>query len=83
MEKKIPKKDERECSKQPPIKNRYDYHNSSWHDTSKCKARKTFLEKLSTTDLSNKTLVEYDLEALTLLTSTLTTPIALTIVDKG
>ena len=46
-------KDKRGHSKQNPTGKSCDYHSSSWHDTSECKARKTFLEKLSTFDLSD------------------------------
>ena len=49
---------------------------------SECKAQKKFLEKLSTSDLSDKSLEESDLDELTLLTSTSTTPTASTIVDE-
>ena len=80
--KKHSQKDKRDHSKQPSIGKWYDYHNSSWHDTSECNARKTFLEKLSTFDLSDKTLVESNPEASTLLTLTSTTPKASTIVNK-
>ena len=59
-----------------------DHHNSSWHDTSECKARNTFLEKLSTSDLSNRTLVDSDSDASTLLSLTSTTPTTSTIVDE-
>ena len=47
-----------------------------------CKAQKTFLEKLSTFDLYDKTLVEYDPEASTLLTLTSTTLTASTFIDE-
>ena len=54
----------------------------TWHDTSKYKAQKNFLEKLSTSNLSDKTLVESNPEASTLLTSTSKTPTTSTIVDE-
>ena len=47
-----------------------------------CKAWKTFLEKLSTSDLSDKTLVEFDPYASNLQDSTSTTPTASTIVSE-
>ena len=52
--KKHPQKDKRERSKQPLIGKWCDYQNSPWHDTFECKARKKFLEKLSTSNLSDK-----------------------------
>ena len=53
-------KDKRDHNKQSPTGKWCDYHSSSWHDMLECKAWKTFLEKLSTSDLSDKTLVEFD-----------------------
>ena len=47
-----------------------------------CKARKTFLEKLLTSDLFNRTLVEYDPDASTLLDLTSTTLTNSNIVDE-
>ena len=81
-QKKNFQKDKRDHIKQTPIWKWCDYHSLAWHDTSECKAQKTFLEKLSTSDLSDRTLVEFDLDASTLLASTLTTPIALTIINE-
>ena len=75
-------KEKRDCNIQGPSRKWCDYHSSSWHDTSECKARKTFLEKLSTSSLSDKTLVEYDPDASALLALTSTTLIALTIVNE-
>lgn len=63
-------RDKRECSKQPPAEKWCDYHHSSWHDASECKARKTFLAKLSTSNLTDKAVVESDSESSTLLAST-------------
>ena len=60
----------REHINYPPTKKWCDYHNSSWHDMSEWKAWKKFLAKLSTFDLSNRTLVDSDLDASTLLAST-------------
>ena len=56
-QKKSFQKDKRDSSKKTPTGKWCDYHSSSWHDTLECKAWKTFLEKLSTSDLSDKTLV--------------------------
>ena len=59
-----------------------DYHNSSWHDMFECKDHNTFFEKNSTSDLSDKNIVECDSEASTLLTSTSTTLTASTIIKE-
>ena len=75
-------KDKRDHSIQSHTRKWCDYHSSTWHDTSKCKDRKTFLEKLSTSDLTDRTLVESDLDAPSLLDSTSTTLTASTIVDE-
>ena len=74
--------DKRDRNKNDPTKKFCDYHSSAWHDTSKYKARKTFLEKLSRSDLSDRTLVESNPNASTLLASTLTTLAASTIVNE-
>ena len=75
-------KDKRDHNKQTPIEKWCDYHSSPWHDTSECKARKTFLAKLSTSDLSDITLVESDPDVSTLLASTSTTPAASTTINE-
>ena len=75
-------KDKKDRNKKDPTGKWCDYHNSTWHATSECKARKKFLEKLPISNLSNRILVEYDLDASTLLASTSTTPTTSTIVDE-
>ena len=65
--KKHSQKEKREHRKQSPTEKWRDYHNSSWHDMSECKSQKTFFEKLSTYDLSDKSMVESDLDTSTLL----------------
>ena len=45
-------KDKMDHSRQAPTEKWCDYNSSAWHDMLECKARKTFLEKLSTFDLS-------------------------------
>ena len=81
-QKKNFQKDKRDRNKQNPTRKLCDYHSSSWHDMPKWKARKTFLAKLSTFDLSDRTLVESDPDASTLLASTSTTLTSSTIVDE-
>ena len=76
-EKKNFQKDKRDHNKQDPTEKWCDYHNSTWHDTSEFKSRKTFLAKLLTFDLFERTLVEFDQDATTPLDSTSTNPIAL------
>ena len=76
------RKEKKDHIKQAPTRKWCDYHNLAWHDTSECKARKTFLEKLLTSDLSDRTLVEYDTDVSTLLALNSTTPIALTTVNE-
>ena len=39
-------KDKRDHNKNNPTRKWCDYHSSSWHDMSKCKARKTFFGKI-------------------------------------
>ena len=75
-------KDKRDHNKQNPTRKWCNYHSSSWHATLECKSQKTFLEKNLTFDLSDRTLVESDLDASTLLASTSTTSLASTIVDE-
>ena len=81
-QKKNFQKDKRDCEKHNPTVKWCNYHRSLWHDTSECKAWKTFLEKLSTLDLSDITLVESVLDALILLASDSTTSTASTIIDE-
>ena len=68
--------------KQYPTGKLCDYDNSTWHDMSECKALNTFLEKLSTSDLSDRTLVESYPIASTLLSSNSTTLTTSTIVNE-
>ena len=81
-QKKNFQRDKRDHRQQDPTRKWCNYHSSAWQDTSECKARKTFLEKLSTSDLFDRTLVESDPDASALLASTSTTPTASTIVDE-
>ena len=69
-------------SKQAPTGKWCDYHNSAWHDMLEYKAQKTILAKLSTSDLTEKTLVESNANTSTLSASMSTTPTASTIVDE-
>ena len=75
-------KGKRDRCKQNPTKKWCDYHNSTWHDTSECKAWKTFLEKLLTSNLFNRTLVESDPNASTILDLTSTNLTASPIIDE-
>ena len=81
-QKKKFQKDKRDRNKQAPTGKWCDYHSSSWHDKLECKARKTFLAKLSTSDLFHRTLVESNPDASTLLALTLISSTASTIVDE-
>ena len=81
-QKKNFQKDKRDRNKQNPTGKWCDYHSSTWYDTSECKAWKIFLAKLSTSDLFDRTMVESDSDASTLLDSTSTTLTISTIVDE-